>query len=150
METVFWLVGGFNTLVVFSAIVFKPIRTWFFNRFKRPEEIQNERIILIEKNQERLNAGVRALLADRLHQSCLFFLDKQCISIGDMENVIFMYKEYKTLGGNGLIQNMVERVRQLQLTSGDRCYGGFNHDLNIDADVLKKTDESNCDVNNIH
>lgn len=123
LQWVFWLVGGINTVIVFAAFVNKPVRTWLFEKFKKPEEIQNAKIIKIEQQLDSQSRGIRVLLADRLHQSCLYFISHKCISVGDMENINAMYAEYKARGGNGLIKNMVERVRRLEITQGDRCYG---------------------------
>lgn len=127
LETLLSIIGGINTLLVISAFVYKPMRVWFFDKFKKPEQVQNKRLEQIEEKQKRLNNGMRALLADRLHQSCLYFISQECISIGDMANVDLMYEEYKELGGNGVIKNMVMRVRNLEITAGDRCYGSHGN-----------------------
>ena len=113
---IFWFVGGVNTLIVFLAFINKPVRVWMFKKFRQPEELQNARIIKIEENQVHSTLAIRALLSDRLHQSCLYYLKCECISVGDMANIDTMYKEYKELGGNGLIENMVFRVRDRKST----------------------------------
>jgi len=50
IEMFFWFIGGLNTIIVLLAFINKPIRKWFFDKFRKGEEIQNSRIIAVEKN----------------------------------------------------------------------------------------------------
>lgn len=66
------------------------------------------------KRQKALEDGVRALLRDRIIQSCDYYNAKQKISIHGRENIESMYKAYHSLGGNGTVTRLVEEIKDLQ------------------------------------
>jgi len=65
--------------------------------------------------QARIKAGVLAILHDRLYQSCQHFIRQGYIIPGDLRNISTMHESYITLGGNGVISEMVNRVKALPL-----------------------------------
>ena len=48
-----------------------------------------------------INAGVLALLHDRLYQACTFYLKRKYCTLEDRDNLEYMFRPYKALGGNG-------------------------------------------------
>jgi len=65
--------------------------------------------------QANLKAGMRAMLRDRLHQGCQFYIKQNSISVSDMENIEGLYNSYHDLGGNGTTKELYERVKHLQI-----------------------------------
>ena len=65
--------------------------------------------------QAKIKAGLIAMLHDRLYQSCQHFLRQGYIIPGDLKNISTMHESYTDLGGNGMIAEMVARVKALPL-----------------------------------
>lgn len=60
-----------------------------------------------------INAGVLALLHDRLYQVCTFYLKRKYCTLEDRENLEYMFRPYKTLGGNGTGEDLYNRCLAL-------------------------------------
>lgn len=90
----YWLTWAFGLLSAGFALLWKA----FMNQRKR---------------QKALEDGVKALLRDRIIQSCDYYNAKQKVSIHGMENIESMYEAYKSLGGNGTVTKMVQEIKEL-------------------------------------
>lgn len=60
-----------------------------------------------------INAGVLALLHDRLYQACTFYLKRKYCTLEDRDNLEYMFRPYKTLGGNGTGEDLYNRCLAL-------------------------------------
>lgn len=94
----YWIEFAFGLICGAITFVVKRLCT----KIKR----QNERQKYIEK-------GVQALLKDRLIERYRQFKKVGEISILDKESIDTMYKEYKNLGGNGAISQLIEEIQDL-------------------------------------
>lgn len=65
------------------------------------------------KRFEAIGNGVQALLRDRIIQAYNNYQDKEFCPIYARDNVEKMYQEYHALGGNGMITELVERIKEL-------------------------------------
>lgn len=63
--------------------------------------------------QESIKLGVQALLRDRIIQSYNHYMDKGFCPIYARENINALAKEYHNLGGNGIIDNILEKLYAL-------------------------------------
>ena len=54
-----------------------------------------------------------ALLHDRLYQSCQFYIARGYATADDRDNLAYMYKPYRMLGGNGVCERMYNDVLAL-------------------------------------
>lgn len=63
--------------------------------------------------QSTVQAGVLAILHDRLYQACQHHLDCGYCSVADAKNLEMLYTAYKTLGGNGVCAEMFGRCVDL-------------------------------------
>lgn len=55
-----------------------------------------------KKNEyEVLREGIVALLHDRLYSACSFFIARGYCTLEDRNNLEYLYRPYKELGGNG-------------------------------------------------
>ena len=61
------------------------------------------------KNQA-INAAVLALLHDRLYQACQFYISRGYCTVGDRDNLEYMFKPYKALGAMELERNFITDV----------------------------------------
>ena len=60
-----------------------------------------------------INEGVLALLHDRLYQACQYYIEKGSCSIDDRDNLEYMFRPYKALGGNGTGEELYNRCLAL-------------------------------------
>lgn len=66
-----------------------------------------------KKENEALKAGVQALLRDRIIQAYNHYMDKEYIPIYALESIEACYKSYEELGENGVIDGLMEQIREL-------------------------------------
>jgi len=66
-----------------------------------------------DKNQKAIKNSVEALLRHAIIQTYNQHVDKGYIPIHERQNVESLFTEYKILGGNGTINNLVEKLREL-------------------------------------
>lgn len=78
------------------------------NRKKRLEKQSKQK-----QEQELLRQGVIALLHDRLYQVCKTFIRRGYCSVDDRDNLEYMFKPYKALGGNGTGEELYNRCLAL-------------------------------------
>lgn len=72
-------------------------------------------LISYGKQMKALKEGIVWLQHDRLLQTCKFFLRKGTIDADELENLEGLYKSYKSLGGNGTVTRLYERVCGLDI-----------------------------------
>ena len=60
-----------------------------------------------------INAAVLALLHDRIYQACTFYLKRKYCTVEDRDNLEYMFKPYKALGGNGTGEDLYNRCLAL-------------------------------------
>lgn len=65
------------------------------------------------KNQSAVQAGVQALLRDRIIQAHNHYVDKGYIPVYGMDNVMKLYGAYHELGGNGSVTKLVDTLKEL-------------------------------------
>ena len=65
------------------------------------------------KRQKAIGNGVKALLRDRIIQSCNNYKDKGYCPIYARDNINNLFKEYEALGGNGTVKALVEEIKKL-------------------------------------
>ena len=63
--------------------------------------------------QKAIADGVKALLRDRIIQSCNHHADKGYFPLYARENVEDLFKVYKALGGNGTVEYLVNETEKL-------------------------------------
>lgn len=78
------------------------VTTWLVTEYKN-----------LNKKQKAVNNGVKALLRDRIIQTCNHYRDKGYCPVYALDNVNSLYKEYHALGGNGTITTLVEEMHHL-------------------------------------
>lgn len=66
-----------------------------------------------------LREGILALLHDRLYAACSFFIARGWADADDKENLEYLYKPYKMLGGNGTGETMYQAVQKLPYAPKD-------------------------------
>ena len=70
-------------------------------------------VINLKKKNYATQCGVKALLRDRIIAKYELYIDKGYIPIYARENINELYKEYKALGGNGVIDDLINELFSL-------------------------------------
>ena len=60
-----------------------------------------------------LRNGIKALLHDRIIQKCEYHIRNNRINADDLEELEYLNKPYKALGGNGTVEVMLRTVHKL-------------------------------------
>lgn len=89
-----------------SGLLFSAIFTFIQFLFKRHDE-------KTEKDKE-LKDGVMCLLQDKLIFLTEKAIEKNEISNRQLEMITEMYEKYKSLGGNGYVEDNFERCKELR------------------------------------
>ena len=78
------------------------------------------RLVALENKQQKqeeenlaLKNGVQALLRANIIQCYNKYIEKGEIPIYERENIDHLYNEYKTLGGNGVVESLIEKLEDL-------------------------------------
>lgn len=97
---------------IFMLITTRIIRKRDSKRDEKQERIrrQNEEM---EKQNKAIMAGVQAILRDRLLQGYRHYIAQGWAEYDDRENMENIYKQYHTLGANGVMDDMREKFRAL-------------------------------------
>lgn len=67
-----------------------------------------------------LHDGVLALLHDRLYQACRYHLGRGYCGLDDRDNLEYMFRPYKALGGNGTGEELYNRCLALPYALEER------------------------------
>lgn len=70
------------------------------------------------QEQEALKLGMQALLRDRIIQAYNHHFERGYCAIHDKDNICNLHKQYHVLGGNGIVDDMVEKISQLPTRKG--------------------------------
>ena len=61
--------------------------------------------------QSIMKEAILALLHDRLYQTMAHYISKGNITLKDLDNLDYLYRGYKSLGGNGMCEDMYNRIK---------------------------------------
>lgn len=67
------------------------------------------------KEQRALKKGVKAMLHDRLYQSCHYYLKQGFVDMEGLTNVGYIYESYHELGGNGTGTALYNKIKELPI-----------------------------------
>lgn len=69
-----------------------------------------------EAKQSAVEKGVQALLRAEIIRIYNKYIEREYIPIYERENLEHLYTEYKALGGNGVIEDLIEKLTVLPTT----------------------------------
>lgn len=75
--------------------------------------IEYKKLLLKFKEHDAVKLGVQALLRDRIYQMYTHYMDKGFFPLYARENVSALFCQYKLLGGNGMIDDLMEKLMSL-------------------------------------
>ena len=95
-------------LAFLSALI-----SYSFHKLQKWEE--EKKRIEEEKKKEGIKEGLKAILRDRIIQSCSYFLKEGYITYVAKENIMRMYNAYTQLGGNDIATGIYEDAMKLPI-----------------------------------
>lgn len=82
---------------------------------KENKKLKKEKKENQEQTDDAIRDGVTCLLRIKLIEYHDRYMNEQSISSHGYENWKLMYKAYKALGGNGMIEHMKDEIEELRL-----------------------------------
>jgi hypothetical protein len=82
---------------------------------KENNQLKKEKSEAQTKEYNAIKEGLQCMLRDRLIELHGKYTKRGSISAHGLQNWMLMYKAYKTLGGNGLIDHMEEEIEELPI-----------------------------------
>lgn len=79
------------------------------NELKRKNEEQKT------QHENAIENGIRCILRKHLMDEHAYWMDKGYITPTALESGLAMYRAYKMLGGNGMIDHMEEEIQELPI-----------------------------------
>ena len=98
----YWLESAFTLVVSFLSFLVKRL----YGKLKC--ELVTQKL---------LKEGMLAILHDRLYQLCTMYIDRNAITVEELENLEYLYKSYHNLGGNGTGTALFERCKSLKISN---------------------------------
>ena len=102
----YWVQVGFTAILSFVGYASKKV----LGKIKAEQA-----------EQKLIREGLLALLHDRLYQACQHHISAECITVGDLDNLEYLYESYHDLGGNGTGTELYLRCKALPIRTVGRC-----------------------------
>jgi len=106
MEVIDKLLEVNSFLVAIGLGGILSIATKIYKQLKTTKQQTEQRFKLLE------DANL-ALLHDKIYQQCSHFLDQGWIAVDDLENLDYIWRGYRGLGGNGTGEALYKKVLDL-------------------------------------
>lgn len=85
------------------------------NRYKTHQAQQRDMIDGLHETDMTLKAGIVGLLHHDIYQLCNHYLAAGYISTDDLDDLNYLFRSYKALGGNGTGEALYNRVLELPI-----------------------------------
>jgi hypothetical protein len=95
----YWLEVIFGIILSLITVLWQNIKTY-------------------HKKMESIKSGVKILLKNEITNYYDEAILKNSITLFEKEMLIELYKQYKNLEGNGLIENLIEKIDTIPLKNG--------------------------------
>lgn len=95
----YWLEVIFGIILSLITVLWQNIKTY-------------------HKKMESIKSGVKILLKNEIKNYYDEAILKNSITLFEKEMLIELYKQYKNLEGNGLIENLIEKIDTIPLKNG--------------------------------
>lgn len=92
----YWLQFVFGIIATIIATMFKRIESY-------------------KKKLDSTQSGVKALLKTRIIENYTRIIERGFITLEEKESINDMYNEYKNLGGNGVVSDVINELSGLEI-----------------------------------
>ncbi|MFW3538198.1 hypothetical protein [Vagococcus fluvialis] len=91
-----------------------------FKRWRKKDVISlDEKVTMIEETVELLKDSNLALSHDKLYTYCTTYIERGYVTVGELDNLEYLFSSYKGLGGNGTGEHLYNEVKKLKIKGGD-------------------------------
>ncbi len=98
-----------ETIFSVFGMIFSGIGAFIFHTARKfKSNIQRE-----IREQELIKEAVLSMIQERLNTSCEYYLVRDQVTPVGLKSIIRMYKSYKALGGNGVMDEIINKVKRL-------------------------------------
>lgn len=116
----YWLQVLFGVIVSVLSVSVKHL----FTKMKKERTEREEKSKAESAEQSLLKEGVLALLHDRIYLACQYHIQNKGISVQDLDNLEYLYKGYRGLGGNGTGEVLYKRCKALPIVPNEASSEG--------------------------
>lgn len=102
-------------LTILSTVISGVLLYMLQNLIKENKQIRQEKEVAESRRHRALEEGLVCILRKHLMDEHETWMAKDYITAKALESGLLMYKAYKTLGGNGMIDHMEEEIQELQI-----------------------------------
>lgn len=111
----YWLQVIFGGIISLLSLSVK----YLFNIVKKEMKDRAKKVEEESKEQDLIKVGVLSLLHDRIYQACQYHIASGHITVQDLDNLEYLYKGYRGLGGNGTGEELYKRCKSLPIVPND-------------------------------
>ena len=102
-------------IAIATSVVSTILGAILVSMYKENRQLKRERDKKQTERDTALESGLVCILRKHLMDEHEVWIGKGFITSHALENGLAMYKAYKTLGGNGMIDHMEEEIRELPI-----------------------------------
>lgn len=105
-----------SQVVAFALSIVSAVLIFILqSKIKENQKLKREKAEIEARRESALENGVVCLLRKELIDEHAKYMAKGYISSKALESGLLMYKAYKALGGNGMIDHMEEEIERLPI-----------------------------------
>lgn len=111
-------------ITIFSKVGGIGLIAGFFKRRKTKKEkelaARKKHYAEQEAQMDLLKRAMRGLEHHEIFQACNSYIERGWVTSDDLEDLDYLYKPYKKLGGNGTGEFLYNKVHELELKNGGK------------------------------
>lgn len=98
-------------LAVFGVSLFGILK-WFLNRLSKAFEKERRERATSEE-------AIMAILHNKIYKQGVCYLERNYITLDELNDIEKLYKPYKAMGGNGTAETIITNVRRLGIRKSE-------------------------------
>lgn len=91
-----------------------------FKRWRKKDVVSlDEQVSQLDVLVKNLVESNQALAHDKLYEKCTQYINRGSITIGELDNLEYIFTSYKKLGGNGTGEHLYLEAKKLPIKGGE-------------------------------
>ena len=99
------------TLAIFGVSLFGILK-WFLSRLTKAFERE-------KKERATSDEAIRAILHNKIYKQGICYLERNYITVDELNDLEKLYKPYKEMGGNSTAETIIRNVRRLEIRKSE-------------------------------
>lgn len=108
-----------GALILVAGVGINQVYHKFKKWRKKDVSTLDEKVNKLEKTVDSLVDGSLALSHDKLYKNCTDYINRGSITVGERDNLEYIFSSYKKLGGNGTGEHLYLEAKNLP-TKGEQ------------------------------